>query len=114
LRGDGNDDSRDNVWIFRAFSSNSPSVENSNQFRPAIVLKFRDQRRYFVACGCEANYFVGRDSGAAIHVSEKYMDRYLKEFTFRSNHRQMTNAMFRPFDFGGVVARRLMASSRSA
>ena len=29
-----------------------------------------------------------------IHVSEKYIDRYLKEFTFRSNHRQMTNAMF--------------------
>lgn len=29
-----------------------------------------------------------------IHVSEKYMDRYLREFTFRSNHRQMTNAMF--------------------
>jgi transposase len=29
-----------------------------------------------------------------IHVSEKYMDQYLKEFTFRSNHRQMTNAMF--------------------
>jgi transposase-like protein len=29
-----------------------------------------------------------------IHVSAKYMDRYLKEFTFRSNHRQMTNAMF--------------------
>ena len=29
-----------------------------------------------------------------IHVSPKYMDRYLKEFTFRSNHRQMTNAMF--------------------
>jgi len=29
-----------------------------------------------------------------IHVSEKYMDHYLKEFTFRSNHRQMTNAMF--------------------
>jgi transposase len=29
-----------------------------------------------------------------IHVSEKDMDRYLKEFTFRSNHRQMTNAMF--------------------
>lgn len=28
-----------------------------------------------------------------IHVSEKYMDRYLREFTFRSNHRQMTNAM---------------------
>jgi transposase-like protein len=29
-----------------------------------------------------------------IHVSGKYMDRYLKEFTFRSNHRQMSNAMF--------------------
>lgn len=29
-----------------------------------------------------------------IHVSDKYMDRYLREFTFRSNHRQMTNAMF--------------------
>jgi transposase len=32
--------------------------------------------------------------GTHIHVSEKYMDRYLKEFTFRSNHRQMANAMF--------------------
>ena len=29
-----------------------------------------------------------------IHVSGKKMDHYLKEFTFRSNHRQMTNAMF--------------------
>lgn len=29
-----------------------------------------------------------------IHVSAKYMDRYLREFTFRSNHRQMENAMF--------------------
>lgn len=29
-----------------------------------------------------------------IHVSAKYMDRYLREFTFRSNHRQMANAMF--------------------
>jgi transposase len=29
-----------------------------------------------------------------IHVSAKYMDRYLNEFTFRSNHRQMENAMF--------------------
>lgn len=29
-----------------------------------------------------------------IHVSAKYMDRYLGEFTFRSNHRQMENAMF--------------------
>jgi len=29
-----------------------------------------------------------------IHVSEKYMQRYLDEFTFRSNHRQMVNGMF--------------------
>ncbi len=29
-----------------------------------------------------------------IHVSQKYMDRYLAEFAFRSNHRQMENAMF--------------------
>jgi len=29
-----------------------------------------------------------------IHVSPKYMDRYLKEFTFRANHRAMSNAMF--------------------
>ena len=29
-----------------------------------------------------------------IHVSAKYMERYLGEFTFRSNHRQMENAMF--------------------
>ena len=28
-----------------------------------------------------------------IHVSEKYMARYLDEFSFRSNHRQMKNAM---------------------
>lgn len=29
-----------------------------------------------------------------IHVSAKYMNRYLGEFTFRSNHRAMENAMF--------------------
>jgi len=29
-----------------------------------------------------------------IHVSPKYMDHYLREFTFRSNHREMRNAMF--------------------
>lgn len=32
--------------------------------------------------------------GTHIHVSKKYMDRYLNEFTFRSNHREMGNAMF--------------------
>ena len=29
-----------------------------------------------------------------IHISPKYMDRNLDEFTFRSNHRQIENAMF--------------------
>lgn len=29
-----------------------------------------------------------------IHVSGKYMNRYLGEFTFRANHREMQNAMF--------------------
>ena len=29
-----------------------------------------------------------------IHVSPKYMQRYLSEFTFRQNHRAMTNGMF--------------------
>jgi len=29
-----------------------------------------------------------------IHVSQKHMARYLDEFTFRSNHREMGNAMF--------------------
>ncbi len=29
-----------------------------------------------------------------IHISAKYMQRYLDEFTFRSNHRDMQNAMF--------------------
>lgn len=29
-----------------------------------------------------------------IHISEKHMQSYLDEFTFRANHRQMRNAMF--------------------
>src|SRR5581483_7884623 len=29
-----------------------------------------------------------------IHVSPKYMNRYLREFTFRANHREKQNAMF--------------------
>ena len=29
-----------------------------------------------------------------IHVSAQHMDKYLDEFTFRSNHREMRNAMF--------------------
>ena len=29
-----------------------------------------------------------------IHISEKYAQRYLDEFTFRSNHRARQNAMF--------------------
>lgn len=33
-------------------------------------------------------------AGTHIHVSQKYMGRYLGEFTFRANHREMENAMF--------------------
>jgi hypothetical protein len=33
-------------------------------------------------------------SSTHIHVSQKYMDRYLGEFVFRSNHRHRENAMF--------------------
>jgi len=29
-----------------------------------------------------------------IHISKKHMQRYLDEFTFRANHREMRNAMF--------------------
>ena len=29
-----------------------------------------------------------------IHISSKYMDRYLAEFTYRTNDLQMENAMF--------------------
>jgi transposase-like protein len=32
--------------------------------------------------------------GTHIHVSSKHMQRYLNEFTFRSNHRVMQNGMF--------------------
>ncbi|MGD0634228.1 MAG: IS1595 family transposase [Beijerinckiaceae bacterium] len=32
--------------------------------------------------------------GTHIHISAQHMDRYLGEFSFRSNHRQMKNAMF--------------------
>ena len=32
--------------------------------------------------------------GTHVHISAKYMDRYLNEFTFRANHREMKNAMF--------------------
>lgn len=29
-----------------------------------------------------------------IHISQKHMSKYLDEFTFRSNRREMGNAMF--------------------
>lgn len=32
--------------------------------------------------------------GTHVHISPKYMDRYLGEFTFRANHREMQNGMF--------------------
>lgn len=40
------------------------------------------------------NLFKNSVRSTHIHVSGKYMDRYLGEFTFRSNHRHMGNAMF--------------------
>ncbi len=33
-------------------------------------------------------------AGTHIHVSPKYMSRYLNEFTYRANHRDQQNAMF--------------------
>ena len=33
-------------------------------------------------------------NGTHIHISAKHLDRYLGEFEFRSNFRQMRNAMF--------------------
>jgi transposase len=33
-------------------------------------------------------------NGTHIHISSKHLDRYLGEFSFRSNFRQMRNAMF--------------------
>lgn len=32
--------------------------------------------------------------GTHVHISQKYMQRYLNEFTFRANHRDRVNAMF--------------------
>jgi transposase-like protein len=32
--------------------------------------------------------------GTHVHISQKWMDRYLNEFTFRQNYREMGNAMF--------------------
>jgi transposase len=45
--------------------------------------------------GVESFWKLFKDSITThIHISEKYMDRYLGEFSFRSNHRQKKNAMF--------------------
>ena len=33
-------------------------------------------------------------AGTHIHISHKHLDRYLGEFSFRSNFREMRNAMF--------------------
>lgn len=46
--------------------------------------------------GVESFWKLFKDSvrSTHIHVSKKYMDRYLGEFTFRSNHREMKNGMF--------------------
>jgi transposase-like protein/ribosomal protein L37AE/L43A len=46
--------------------------------------------------GVESFWKLFKDSvnSTHIHISAKHMDRYLGEFSFRSNHRQMKNAMF--------------------
>ncbi|BBU61923.1 DDE transposase [Methylosinus sp. C49] len=46
--------------------------------------------------GVESFWKLFKDSvnSTHIHISAKHMDRYLGEFSFRSNHRQMRNAMF--------------------
>jgi hypothetical protein len=43
-----------------------------------------------------------------IHISPRYTDRYLREFTFPANHREMQNAMF------DLLIRMLTAVSNSA
>ncbi len=40
------------------------------------------------------NLFKSSVKSTHVHVSAKYMQRYLNEFTFRANHREMGNAMF--------------------
>lgn len=40
------------------------------------------------------NLFKNSIRSTHIHVSQKYMERYVREFTFRANHREMQNAMF--------------------
>ena len=63
----------------------------------------REYARYDSATGMlhhvihvEAFWRIFKKSVASthIHVSPKYMDRYLGEFTFRSNNRDRGNAMF--------------------
>ena len=52
--------------------------------------------RRFSTNGTESFWKLFKDSvnGTHIHISEKHLDRYLGEFSFRSNFRQMRNAMF--------------------
>ena len=40
------------------------------------------------------NLFKSSVRSTHIHISKKHMDRYLREFTFRSNHRERGNLMF--------------------
>jgi len=50
----------------------------------------------FSTNGIESFWKLFKDSvnSTHIHISPKHLDRYLGEFSFRSNHRQMKNAMF--------------------
>ena len=53
-------------------------------------------RTKFSTNGVESFWKLFKDSinSTHIHISQKHLDRYLGEFSFRSNHRQMKNAMF--------------------
>jgi transposase-like protein len=50
----------------------------------------------FSTNGIESFWKLFKDSvnSTHIHISSKHLDCYLGEFSFRSNHRQMKNAMF--------------------
>jgi len=80
-------------WLLKSAGYEHKAVNhNKKQWR-----KFNYRRNeWHHTNSVESFWRLFKDSirGTHIHVSEKYMDRYLREFTFRANHRQMTNAMF--------------------
>jgi transposase len=56
--------------------------------------KFNYRRgEYHHTNSVESFWRLFKNSIRSTHIHVSYMDRYLREFTFRSNHRQMQNAM---------------------